>query len=85
MRALWDLHRLPVKMTYWQKLRFVYMLALLLTPRAQQPVVNPRYLPYIEDEPVFLGEEEEYPTEPLAYTALKVADLVAGVKALKTS
>jgi hypothetical protein len=70
-------------MTYWQKLQFVYMLSLLLTPR-EQPVVVPRYLPYVEDEPVFLGVEEEYPIEPLAYTALRVADLVAGVKGLKT-
>jgi hypothetical protein len=81
LRALWDLYRLPVKMTYWQKLRFVYMLALLLTPRAH-PVV-PRYIPYIEDEPLFL-EDDEHPIEPFAYTALRVADLVAGVKGLKT-
>jgi hypothetical protein len=84
MRALWDLHRIPSKMTYWQKLRFVYMLALLLTPR-EQTVVVPRYLPYVEDEPTFLGEDDEYTPEPLAYTALRVADLVAGVKGLKTS
>lgn len=82
MRAMWDLHRLPIKMTYWQKLRFVYMLALLLTPR-EHPVVIPRYMPYIEDEPLFI-EDEEPPIEPLAYTALKVADLVAGVKGLET-
>ena len=81
MRALWDLHRIPTKMTYWQKLRFVYMLALMLTPR-DQPVI-PRYMPYIEDEPLFI-EPDEYPIEPLAYTALKVADLVAGVKGLET-
>jgi hypothetical protein len=69
-------------MTYWQKLRFVYMLALLLTPRVQYIVV-PQYVPYIEDdEPLF--PEDDQPIEPLAYTALKVADLVAGVKALKT-
>ena len=80
MRALWDLYRLPVKMTYMQKLRFVYMLALLLTPRVH-PVV-PQYVPYIEDEPLFLEDDE--PIEPLAYTALRVADLVAGVKGLKT-
>jgi len=83
MRAMWDLHRIPVKMTYWQKLRFVYMLVLLLTPRVQ-PIVVPRYMPYIEDEPLFL-ETEEYPIEPFAYTALRVADLVAGVKGLETS
>ena len=68
-------------MTYWQKLRFVYMLMLLLTPQ-EHPVV-PRYMPYIEDEPIFI-EDEEPPVEPLAYTALKVADLVAGVKGLET-
>lgn len=83
MRALWDLYRLPVKMTYWQKLRFVYMLALLLTPRVQYAVVQPQYVPYIEDEPLFL-EDDDHPIEPFAYTALKVADLVAGVKGLKT-
>ena len=81
LRVLWDLYRLPVKMTYWQKLRFVYMLALLLTPRAH-PVV-PQYMPYIEDEPLFL--EDDHPIEPYAYTALRVADLVAGVKGLKSS
>jgi len=81
MRALWDLHHIPTKMTYWQKLRFVYMLALLLTPQ-EHPVI-PRYMPYIEDEPLFI-DTDEYPNEPFAYTALKVADLVAGVKGLKT-
>jgi hypothetical protein len=69
-------------MTYWQKLRFVYMLALLLTPRVQPTV--PRYMPYIEDEPLF-PEDDEHPIEPMAYTALRVADLVAGLKGLETS
>jgi len=70
-------------MTYWQKLRFVYMLALLLTPQ-EHPVI-PRYMPYIEDaDDTLFIEPDEYPIEPLAYTALKVADLVAGVKGLET-
>jgi hypothetical protein len=81
MKALWDLYSIPLKMTYWQKLRFIYVLVLIFTPREQ--AVIPRYMPYIEDEPLFI-EAEEYPVEPFAYTALKVADLVAGVKGLKT-
>jgi hypothetical protein len=81
MKALWDLCSVPLKMTYWQKLRFIYMLVLIFTPRVQ-PVV-PRYMPYIEDEPLFI-EDDEPPIEPFAYTALKVADLMAGVKGLKT-
>jgi hypothetical protein len=40
-------------------------------------------MPYIEDEPLFI-DTDEYPIEPLAYTALKVADLVTGVKGLET-
>jgi hypothetical protein len=80
IRVLWDLYKIPSKMTYWQKLRFVYMLALLLTPRSV-PVV-PRYIPYIEEDEAVLVEPEDYPVEPLAYTALRVADLVTGVKGL---
>ena len=68
-------------MTYWQKLRFIYMLVLIFTQREQ--AVIPRYMPYIEDEPLFI-EDDEPLIEPFAYTALKVADLMAGVKGLKT-
>ena len=83
MRAMWNLHHLPIKMTYWQKLKFVYMLILLFTPRTQL-VDTPQYLPYIEDyEPTFLYDDTG-PVEPLAYTALRVADLLIGVKDLKT-
>jgi hypothetical protein len=70
-------------MTYWQKLRFIYMLVLIFTPRDQP--VTPRYMPYIEnDDEALFPEPEDDPVEPFAYTALKVADLVAGVKGLRT-
>ena len=36
------------------------------------------------DEPLFI-EDDDHPIEPYAYTALRVADLVAGVKGLKSS
>ena len=70
IRALWDVYRMPSKMTFMQKLRLVYILVLLLTPRTLP--VEPVYVPYIEEE------------ETIEQTEERISELMEGVKGLKT-
>lgn len=68
IRELWDLYKIPSKMTFIQKLRFVYILILLLTPR-ELPVQSV-YVPYIEEE------------ETIEQTEERISELMEGVKGL---
>jgi hypothetical protein len=70
IRSLWELYRIPSKLTFMQKLRFVYLIMLLLTPRDVETV--PLYVPMIEEE------------DTLEMTEERVADLMEGVKGLST-
>lgn len=70
IRALWDVYRVPSKMTFMQKLRLVYILVLLLTPRTLP--FEPVYVPYIEEE------------ETIEQTEERISELMEGVKGLKT-
>ena len=74
IRAAWDVYRIP-KLTFMQKLRFLYVLSVILTQlpvmMAQFPII-PAYLPYIEEE------------ETMEQTEERVSALLEGVKGLKT-